>query len=108
MANEIMGEIIFSKNTSLIGNQTIESWSLNVNDLMGTLARLSEIERKTIGICSKFGDRSDECRIASKQVLHLGKTLVRYSERIQLFGGPKMPRELIFTNGKLTYIYREI
>lgn len=108
MANEIMGEIIFSKNTSLIGNQTIESWSLNVNDLMGTLARLSEIERKTIGICSKFGDRSDECRIASKQVLHLGETLVRYSERIQLFGGPKMPRELIFTNGKLTYIYREI
>ena len=103
MVNEIMGEEIFTKNTFSVGNQTLESWSYNQDNLM---VKVAELQRKGLGICNKFGDDSDECRLAAVQMRHLAKTMTRYAERIQQFGVPKLPRKLTFTNGKLSDIYR--
>lgn len=103
MANEIMAEEIFNKNIYSIGKQTLESWSFNQDNLM---LKIAELQRKGEGICDKFGNNSDECRLAAEQMIHSGKTMVRYAERIRLFGGPKIPRRLTFTDGKLTDIIR--
>lgn len=70
------------------------------------MTKIAELQRRGEGICNKFGNGSEECRLAAQQMLHIATTMQRYSERIQQFGGPKMPRRLTFTNGKLSDIFR--
>jgi hypothetical protein len=99
MANEIMAQEVFSINELT----HIESWSFNQDNLM---TKIAEFQRRGEGICNKFGESSEECRLAAQQMLHMAKTMQRYADRIQQFGGPKMPRRLTFTNGKLSDIFR--
>lgn len=99
MANEIMAQEMFTINELT----HIESWSFNQDNLM---TKIAELQRRGEGICNKFGNGSEECRLAAQQMLHIATTMQRYSERIQQFGGPKMPRRLTFTNGKLSDIFR--
>ncbi len=104
MVDEIMGEEIFTKTTSSIGNRTTESWMFPQDDNL--LVKIAEIRRRGEGMCNKFGNDSDECRLAAQRMIHLAKTMQKYAERIQQFGGPKIPTILTFTNGKLSGIYR--
>lgn len=99
MANEIMAQEVFTINELT----HIESWLFNQDNLM---TKIAEFQRKGEGLCNKYGNDSEECRLAAQQILHMAKTMQRYAERIQQFGGPKMPRRLTFTNGKLSDIFR--
>ena len=99
MANEIMAKEVFSVNELT----HIESWTFNQDNLM---TKIAEFQRRGEGLCNKYGNDSEECRLAAQQMLHMAETMQRYAERIQQFGGPKIPRRLTFTNGKLSDIFR--
>lgn len=101
MANEIMAKEIFSVNELT----HIELWTFTFN-LDNLMTKVAEFQRRGEGLCNKYGNDSKECRLAAQQMLHMAKTMQRYAERIQQFGGPKIPRRLTFTNGKLSDIFR--
>jgi len=99
MANEIMAQEVFTINELT----HIESWTFNQDNLM---TKIAEFQRRGEGLCNKYGNDSEECRLAAQKMLHMAETMQRYADRIQQFGGPKMPRRLTFTNGKLSDIFR--
>lgn len=101
MANEIMAKEVFSVNELT----HIESWTFTFNQ-DNLMTKIAEFQRRGEGLCNKYGNDSKECRLAAQQMLHMAKTMQRYAERIQQFGGPKIPRRLTFTNGKLSDIFR--
>lgn len=100
MVHEIMAKEMFIINK--YGH--IESWTFDQDYLFRLTA---ELQRKGKGICNRYGSESEECRLAAERMGHIATTMQRYAERIREFGGPKIPRILTFSNGKLSGIYNE-
>lgn len=104
MVDEIMAEEIFTKSITTTRNNKLESWSYR-QEQNYLVSKGTELQRKGEGICKRYGDKSNECASAAQRMIHLSATMLRYSQRIQQYGGPQIPRTLFFTNDKLTDIY---